>query len=40
MEIDVLSDEPPMLFFRGQFGIEAQPVAPAPALWGWGDRWG
>lgn len=40
LEIDVLSDEPPMLFFRGQFGIEAQPVAPAPALWGWGDRWG
>jgi len=30
----------PMLFFRGRFGIEAQPLMPAPELWGWGDHWG
>ena len=30
----------PMLFFRGQFGIETHPVLKAPELWGWGDHWG
>ncbi|GAB3896758.1 flavin reductase family protein [Microbispora bryophytorum] len=32
----------PMLFFRGRFGVEEddQAAALGPNLWGWGDHWG
>lgn len=40
MELEELSHERPMLFFRGQFGIATRPALQAPELWGWGDHWG
>jgi flavin reductase (DIM6/NTAB) family NADH-FMN oxidoreductase RutF len=40
LELETLGDERPMVFFRGQFGIETHPVLKAPDLWGWGDHWG
>lgn len=41
--LETVTEQRPMLFFRGQFGIAEQPgvsdlVAPGP--WGWGDHWG
>lgn len=32
--------ERPMLFFRGQYGVEEPVPVPVPHPWGWGDRWG
>ena len=40
LELEMRDEGRPLLFFRGQFGIETQPVLPAPDRWGWGDRWG
>lgn len=42
LALEQVSEEQPMLFFRGRFGVEPQPtVAPAPSFaWGWGDHWG
>lgn len=43
LEVELLSERRPMIFFRGRFGIGPhQPATPptAPELWGWGDRWG
>ncbi len=38
--LDHVSGELPMLFFRGQFGVDSDAVTRAPDLWGWGDHWG
>lgn len=38
---DSAAERPPMVFFRGRFGLgDAEVADPAPALWGWGDHWG
>lgn len=39
-QLESPSAEPPMLFFRGKFGVEGQHEYTAPDLWGWGDHWG
>lgn len=42
--LETVTEERPMLFFRGRFGIEAEPPAvpslEVPGPWGWGDYWG
>jgi hypothetical protein len=36
----------PLVFYRGQFGLDAPEEAPlslsmtSPGLWGWADHWG
>lgn len=40
LELELPREDRPMLFFRGQFGIETHPVLDAPDYWGWGDHWG
>ncbi|WP_405754911.1 flavin reductase family protein [Streptomyces sp. NBC_00963] len=46
LELEAGSDERPMLFFRGRFGVEGRPDSPSggapagPFTWGWGDHWG
>jgi putative acetyltransferase len=38
---DHQGEDPPMIFFRGEFGLGTdEPPVPAPDLWGWGDHWG
>lgn len=39
LELETPSDDRPMLFFRGRFGIEAPPPPVVPDLFGWGDHW-
>ncbi|MEN3538013.1 flavin reductase family protein [Microbispora sp. ZYX-F-249] len=38
----VVTEQRPMLFFRGRFGVDQDDPATAlgPNLWGWGDHWG
>ncbi|WP_432920786.1 flavin reductase family protein [Microbispora sp. CA-135349] len=38
----VATDQRPMLFYRGRFGVEHDDrfSALGPNLWGWGDHWG
>ena len=38
-ELESPRTDPPLLFFRGSFGVETPTIA-APTRWGWGDRWG
>ncbi|MGW5861155.1 flavin reductase family protein [Streptomyces sp. NPDC055239] len=38
--LEPVSEDLPMLFFRGGFGIESPAARTAPGPWGWGDRWG
>lgn len=40
LELEDLSRDLPMIFFRGQFGLDSAQVRSAPDLWGWGDHWG
>ncbi|MFI9494003.1 flavin reductase family protein [Streptomyces halstedii] len=40
LALETVSDREPMLFFRGGFGVDRPPAAPAPDPWGWGDHWG
>lgn len=42
LEIELLDEEPPMIFYRGGFGVESEPRVglDEPSLWGWGDHWG
>jgi flavin reductase (DIM6/NTAB) family NADH-FMN oxidoreductase RutF len=43
LELEQITEQRPMLFFRGRFGVDGHepPVQPALAnLWGWGDHWG
>jgi flavin reductase (DIM6/NTAB) family NADH-FMN oxidoreductase RutF len=40
LELETSAEDQPMLFFRGQFGIEDQHAKVAPTRWGWGDHWG
>lgn len=40
LELEQVSGDLPMIFFRGQFGLDSHVVVNAPELWGWGDRWG
>lgn len=40
LQLEIPTDEQPMLFFRGRFGVEDQHEYTAPDLWGWGDHWG
>jgi len=40
LDLENLSGELPMIFFRGQFGLDSHHVVNAPDLWGWGERWG
>ena len=39
LELETPRADPPLLFFRGSFGVETPRVA-APLRWGYGDRWG
>ncbi|HWU21368.1 MAG TPA: flavin reductase family protein [Nocardioides sp.] len=39
LELETPRADPPLLFFRGSFGVET-PTAAAPLRWGYGDRWG
>ncbi|WP_327349187.1 flavin reductase family protein [Streptomyces sp. NBC_01321] len=39
LELGTVTERRPMLFFRGRFGVEDQPVT-MPDPWGWGDHWG
>ncbi len=44
LEVETLTEQRPMIFFRGRFGVDqdgppAQPSS-GPPLWGWGDHWG
>ncbi|GAA3067760.1 flavin reductase family protein [Streptosporangium carneum] len=44
LELETVTEQRPMIFFRGRFGIDQdEPPAPShngPPLWGWGDHWG
>jgi 3-hydroxy-9,10-secoandrosta-1,3,5(10)-triene-9,17-dione monooxygenase reductase component len=42
LEVELLEDEPPMIFYRGGFGVQSESTTALdePALWGWGDHWG
>lgn len=42
LEVELLEDERPMIFYRGGFGVdpESTRVLDEPSLWGWGDHWG
>ncbi|CRK57820.1 Nitrilotriacetate monooxygenase component B [Alloactinosynnema sp. L-07] len=42
LEVELLAEERPMIFYRGGFGVEPKPspVLAEPSLWGWGDHWG
>ncbi len=41
-QIDTVSEASPMVFFRGNFGLEppVDPRASVGYVWGWGDHWG
>ncbi|MEV0783852.1 flavin reductase family protein [Streptomyces sp. NPDC050423] len=39
LALEAVTDQRPMLFFRGGFGVGG-PVAAVPDPWGWGDHWG
>lgn len=39
LALETVTDQRPMLFFRGGFGVGG-PVAAVPDPWGWGDHWG
>ena len=42
LEVELLEEERPMIFYRGGFGVEPDSTAvlDEPSLWGWGDHWG
>lgn len=42
LEVELLEQEPPMIFYRGGFGVQSESTTALdePALWGWGDHWG
>ncbi|MGY1812481.1 flavin reductase family protein [Blastococcus sp. SYSU D00820] len=40
LELETVADRRPMVFFRGRFGVDPEPAAPAPDPWARGDRWG
>lgn len=40
LEIETPHEAPPMIFYRGRFGVEPEQTLNAPDLWGWGDHWG
>lgn len=40
LQIDTGTDERPMIFFKGRFGVDPEPEFTPPEPWGWGDRWG
>ncbi|MGW5642386.1 flavin reductase family protein [Saccharopolyspora sp. NPDC003752] len=39
LELETPADAPPMVFFRGRFGIAPEPELVMPDAWGWGDTW-
>ncbi|MEU5853005.1 flavin reductase family protein [Saccharopolyspora shandongensis] len=39
LELETPVDAPPMVFFRGRFGIAPEPELVMPDAWGWGDTW-
>ncbi|TFV64375.1 flavin reductase [Geodermatophilus sp. DF01-2] len=40
LQVESGSEERPMIFYRGRFGIDPEPEFVPPEPWGWGDRWG
>lgn len=43
LEVELLEQARPMIFFRGGFGVDPEQTVPTldePSLWGWGDHWG
>src|SRR5690606_12247621 len=41
LELEPVTEQRPLIFFRGRFGIDAEPEPSlGPNLWGWGDHWG
>ena len=40
LELETSEESRPMIFYRGQFGLDEGPHLPGSESWGWGDRWG
>ncbi|MER7015265.1 flavin reductase family protein [Saccharopolyspora sp. NPDC000359] len=40
LELETPCQEPPMLFFRGGFGVAPEEGLVMSDLWGWGEPWG
>ncbi|MFD8566845.1 flavin reductase family protein [Streptomyces sp. NPDC059639] len=40
LALDQVTEDRPMLFFRGGFGLDGPAATEVTGPWGWGDRWG